>query len=29
MANEKQVHILQKKFVGVQPFTAANKTKEN
>jgi hypothetical protein len=29
LANEKQVHILQKKFVGVQPFISANKTKEN
>jgi hypothetical protein len=29
LANEKQVNILQKKFVGVQPFIAANKTKEN
>jgi hypothetical protein len=27
LANEKQVHLLQKKFVGVQPFIAANKTK--
>jgi hypothetical protein len=25
----KRVHLLQKKFVGVQPFIAANKTKEN
>jgi hypothetical protein len=23
------VHLLQKKFVGVQPFIEANKTKEN
>jgi hypothetical protein len=29
LANEKQVNILQKKFAGVQPFIAANKTKEN
>jgi hypothetical protein len=29
LANEKQVNILQKKFVGIQPFIAANKTKEN
>jgi hypothetical protein len=29
LANEKQVNLLQKKFVGVQPFIAANKTKEN
>jgi hypothetical protein len=28
LANEKQVHILQKKFVGVQPFIAANKKKK-
>jgi hypothetical protein len=28
LANEKQVHLLQKKFVGVQPFIAANKTKK-
>jgi hypothetical protein len=27
LANEKRVHLLQKKFVGVQPFIAANKTK--
>jgi hypothetical protein len=26
LANEKQVNLLQKKFVGVQPFIAANKT---
>jgi hypothetical protein len=29
LANEKQVYLLQKKFVGVQPFIAANKKKEN
>jgi hypothetical protein len=29
LANEKQVNLLQKKFVGVQPFIAANKTKQN
>jgi hypothetical protein len=29
LANEKQVNLFQKKFVGVQPFIAANKTKEN
>jgi hypothetical protein len=29
LANKKQVNLLQKKFVGVQPFIAANKTKEN
>jgi hypothetical protein len=29
LANEKRVHLLQKKFVGVQPFIAANKTKQN
>jgi hypothetical protein len=29
LANEKQVNLLQKQFVGVQPFIAANKTKEN
>jgi hypothetical protein len=29
LANEKRVHLLQKKFNGVQPFIAANKTKEN
>jgi hypothetical protein len=29
LANENQVNLLQKKFVGVQPFIAANKTKEN
>jgi hypothetical protein len=28
-ANKKQVHLLQKKFVGVQPFIAENKTKQN
>jgi hypothetical protein len=27
LANEKRVHLLQKKFVGVQLFIAANKTK--
>jgi hypothetical protein len=27
LANEKRVHLLQKKFVGVQPLIAANKTK--
>jgi hypothetical protein len=25
LANEKRVHLLQKKFVGVQPFIAAKK----
>jgi hypothetical protein len=29
LANEKQVNLLQKKFVGAQTFIAANKTKEN
>jgi hypothetical protein len=29
LANEKQVNLLQKKFVGVQQFIATNKTKEN
>jgi hypothetical protein len=29
LANEKHIHLLQKKFVGVQPFIAENKTKEN
>jgi hypothetical protein len=29
LANEKRVHLLQKKFVGVQPFIAENKTKQN
>jgi hypothetical protein len=29
LANEKQVNLLQNKFVRVQPFIAANKTKEN
>jgi hypothetical protein len=29
LANEKQVNLLQKKFVGVQPFIAAKTTKEN
>jgi hypothetical protein len=28
-ANDKWLHLLQKKFVGVQTFIAANKTKEN
>jgi hypothetical protein len=28
LANEKRVNLLQKKFVGVQPFIAANKTKK-
>jgi hypothetical protein len=28
LANEKQVNLLQKKFVGVQTFIAANKTKK-
>jgi hypothetical protein len=28
LANEKRVHLLQKKFFGVQPFIAANKTKQ-
>jgi hypothetical protein len=27
-ANEKRVNLLQKKFVGIQPFIAENKTKE-
>jgi hypothetical protein len=27
LANEKQVNLLQKKFVGVQPFISANKIK--
>jgi hypothetical protein len=27
LANEKRVHLLQKKFVGVQLFIAENKTK--
>jgi hypothetical protein len=27
LANEKWVHLLQKKFAGVQPFIAANETK--
>jgi hypothetical protein len=27
LANEKRVNLLQKKFVGVQPFIAANKKK--
>jgi hypothetical protein len=29
LANKKQVNLLQKKFGGVQPFIAANKTKQN
>jgi hypothetical protein len=29
LANENQVILLQKKFVGVQPFIAAIKRKEN
>jgi hypothetical protein len=29
LGNEKQENLLQKKFVGVQPFIAANKRKEN
>jgi hypothetical protein len=29
LAMKKEVHLPQKKFVGVQPFIAANKTKEN
>jgi hypothetical protein len=29
LANEKARQLLQKKFVGVQPFIAANKTKQN
>jgi hypothetical protein len=28
LANEEQVNLLQKKFIGVQPFIAANKTKK-
>jgi hypothetical protein len=28
LGNEKRVNLLQKKFVGVQPFIAAKKTKE-
>jgi hypothetical protein len=28
LANKKRVHLLQKKFVGVQPFIAANKKKK-
>jgi hypothetical protein len=28
LANEKQVNLLQKKFVGVQPFIAAKKQKK-
>jgi hypothetical protein len=28
LVNEKRVHLLQKKFVGVQPFIAANETKQ-
>jgi hypothetical protein len=27
LANEKLVHLLQEKFIGVQPFIAANKMK--
>jgi hypothetical protein len=29
LTNEKQVNPLPKKFVGVQPFIAANKRKQN
>jgi hypothetical protein len=29
LANEKRVHLLQNKFVGVQPFITSNKTKQN
>jgi hypothetical protein len=29
LAMKNEVHLLQKKFVGVKPFIAANKTKEN
>jgi hypothetical protein len=29
LANEKQVNLLPKKFVGVQPFLSAKQTKEN
>jgi hypothetical protein len=29
LANEKARKLLQKKFVGVQPFIAANNTKKN
>jgi hypothetical protein len=29
LAMKNKVNLLQKKFVGVQPFIAANKTKEN
>jgi hypothetical protein len=29
LAMKNRVHLLQKKYVGVQPFIAANKTKEN
>jgi hypothetical protein len=29
LAMKNEVCLLQKKFVGVQPFIAANKTKEN
>jgi hypothetical protein len=29
LAMENGVHLLQKKFVGVQPFIAENKIKEN
>jgi hypothetical protein len=28
LANEKRVHLLQKKFVGVQPFIAANRKRK-
>jgi hypothetical protein len=29
LGNKKRIHLLPKKFVGVQPFIASNKTKEN
>jgi hypothetical protein len=29
LAMKNGVHLLQKKYVGIQPFIAANKTKEN
>jgi hypothetical protein len=29
LAMKNEVRLLQKKYVGVQPFIAANKTKEN
>jgi hypothetical protein len=29
LAMKNEVHLIQKKYVGVQPFIAANKTKEN